>query len=80
MRFSAVVARSTVLALVSAGLAALMMLAVGSIVYAVRVQLGRVAPETGFEPNYFLRTVGLPVAVAVFLVVLVGSVVKLRRG
>jgi len=80
MRFSAVVARSTVLALVSAGLAALIMLAVGSIVYAVRVQLGRVAPETGFEPNYFLRTVGLPVAVAVFLVVLVGSVVKLRRG
>jgi len=80
MRFSAVVARSTVLALVSAGLAALILLAVGSIVYAVRVQLGRVAPETGFEPNYFLRTVGLPVAVAVFLVVLVGSVVKLRRG
>ncbi len=67
------------LALVSAALAALIMLAVGSVVYAVRVQLGRVAPQTGFEPNYFLRTVGLPGAVAVFVIVFVGSVIKLRR-
>jgi hypothetical protein len=79
MRFSAAVARSAVLALISAALATLVMLAVGSIVYAVRVELGKVAPQTGFEPNYFLRTVGLPVAVTVFVLVLVGSIVKLRR-
>ena len=79
MRFSSAVARSAVLALISAALTALIMLGVGSIVYAIRVQLGNVAP-TGFEPNYFLRTVGLPVAAAVFVIVLMGSVVKLRRG
>jgi len=80
MRLPEAIVRSTVLALVCAGLTALIMLAVGSITYAVRVELGRVAPHTGFEPNYFSRTVGLPVAAIVFVMVLVGSVVRLKRG
>jgi len=79
MRFSAALVRSAVLALVSAALTALIMLAVGLISYAIRVRMGKVAPQTGFEPNYFLRTVGLPAAAGVFVIVLVGSVLTLRR-
>ncbi|MBV9087735.1 MAG: hypothetical protein JO187_03160 [Acidobacteria bacterium] len=80
MRFSSALVRSTVLALVSAALTTLVMLAVGAVVFAVRVQLGRVPAQAGFEPNYFLRTVGLPAAAAVFVIVLVGSTVMLRRS
>ena len=79
MRFFNTLARSVALALVSAALTALVMLAAGVITYAVRVRLGTVPPQAGFEPNYFLRTVGLPLAVLVFIAVLGGSMLKLRR-
>jgi hypothetical protein len=80
MRFGSALARSAILALVSAALAALVTLAIGDVTYGIRVAMGSVSPQTGFEPNNFLRTVGLPAAGLVFVVVLTGSMVKLRRS
>ncbi len=67
MSLSSAVARSTVLAVVSAGLTALVMLLLGAVTFAVRVRMGNADALSGFEPNFFMRHVGLPVAAIVFI-------------
>jgi len=62
------VVRSGLLAVVTAALTAPLSLLVGSVVFYVQARLGRVDPRAGFEPNLFLRHVGLPASVAVLVV------------
>ena len=56
------------LAVVTAALTAPLALFVGSVVFYAQARLGRVDPRAGFEPNLFLRHVGLPASVAVLVV------------
>jgi len=49
---------------VAAALTAPLSLLVGSVVFYVQARLGRVDPRAGFEPNLFLRHVGLPASAA----------------
>ncbi len=71
-------ARSAVLAVVCAGLTALVMLLLGAVTFAVRVRLGNADALSGFEPNFFMRRVGLPVAAVVFAGAFLLSLLRLR--
>ena len=71
-----VMVRSALLAVVAAALTAPLSLLAGSLVFYVQVRLGKIDAQAGFEPNLFLRHVGLPVSVAVLVVTFV---VALRR-
>jgi hypothetical protein len=53
---------------VSAALTAPLSLLVGSVVFYAQARLGKVDPRAGFEPNLFLRHVGLPASAAVLAV------------
>ena len=64
-------ARSGLLAVVTAALTAPLSLFVGSVIFYAQARLGRVDPRAGFEPNLFLRHVGLPASVAVLVVTFV---------
>ena len=73
-------ARSGLLAVVSAALIAPLSLLVGSVVFYVQARLGRVDPRAGFEPNLFLRHVGLPASAVVLVVVFVVALRKARKS
>ena len=74
------VARSGLLAVVTAALIAPLSLLVGSVVFYVQARLGRVDPRAGFEPNLFLRHVGLPASVAVLVAAFGVALWRLRRS
>ena len=67
------------LAGVSAAVWAQLSLFVGSVVFYGQARLGRVDPRAGFEPNLFLRHVGLPASVAVLVVTFVVALWRLRN-
>ncbi len=71
-------ARSAVLAVVSAGLSALLMLLLGAVIFAVRVRMGHADALSGYEPNYFMRQIGLRVAAAVFVGTFLLSMARFR--
>ncbi len=75
---SGAVARSLFLAVVCAGLTALVMLLVGAVTFAVRVRMGRADVLSGFEPNFFMRSVGLPAAAIVFAGIFLLSMARLH--
>jgi hypothetical protein len=64
---------------VAAALTAPLSLLVGSIVFCEQARLGRVDPQTGFEPNLFLRQVGLPASAAVLAVTFAVALWRARR-
>ena len=68
MRWSSAIARSGLLAVVSAGLTALLALLGGSIAFFVRVRFGTADAQADFEPNLFMRRIGLPASLAVLVV------------
>ena len=74
------IARSGLLALVAAALTAPLSLLLGSVVFYAQARLGKVDPRTGFEPNLFLRHVGLPLSAAVLVVTFVGALWRLRKS
>jgi hypothetical protein len=74
------VARSGFLAVVTAALTAPLSLFVGSVVFYVRARLGGVDPRAGFEPNLFVRHVGLPASAAVLVVAFVLALWRLRKS
>ena len=76
--WTSAVARSGLLAVVAAALTAPLSLLAGSIVFYAQAQMGRVDPRVGFEPNLFLRQVGLPASVVVLVVVFVAALWKAR--
>ena len=78
--WASAIARSALLAVVAAALTAPLSLFVGSVVFYAQAQLGRVDPRAGFEPNLFLRQVGLPASVAVLVVSFVVALWRLRRS
>ena len=73
-------ARSALLAVVAAALTAPLSLLAGSVVFYVQARMGRVDPRAGFEPNLFLRQVGLPVSAAVLVAVFAVALWRLRRS
>ncbi len=75
---SSAVVRSLFLAVVCAGLTALVMLLLGAVTFAVRVRMGHADALSGFEPNFFMRSVGLPVAVIVFAGTFLLSMARFR--
>jgi len=74
------VARSGLLAVVTAALIAPLSLLVGSVVFYVQARLGQVDPRAGFEPNLFLRHVGLPASVAVLVAAFAVALWRLRKS
>jgi hypothetical protein len=68
------------LAVVTAALVAPLSLLVGSVVFYAQARLGKVDPRTGFEPNLFLRQVGLPASAVVLVVTFVVALWRLRRS
>ncbi len=74
------IVRSGLLAIVAAALTAPLSLLEGSVVFYVQARLGRVDPRAGFEPNLFLRQVGLPASVAVLVVAFVVALWRLRKS
>ncbi|HVP50985.1 MAG TPA: hypothetical protein VMT05_02685 [Terriglobales bacterium] len=74
------VARSGLLAIVTAALTAPLSLLVGSLVFYAQARLGRVDPRAGFEPNLFLRHVGLPASAVVLVVTFVVALWRLRTS
>ena len=77
--WASAIARSGLLAVVAAALAAPLSLLVGSVVFYAQARLGRVDPQAGFEPNLFLRQVGLPASAAVLVVTFVVALWQLRK-
>jgi hypothetical protein len=74
------VARSGLLAIVTAALTAPLSLLVGSVVFYVQARMGRADPRAGFEPNLFLRQVGLPASAVVLVVTFVVALWRLRTS
>ena len=66
--WASAIARSGLLAVVTAALTAPLSLLVGSLVFYIQARLGRLDPRAGFEPNLFLRHVGLPASAVVLVV------------
>jgi hypothetical protein len=64
---------------VAAALTAPLSLLAGSVVFYLQVRLGNVDAQVGFEPNLFLRRVGLSASVAVLVVTFVVALWQLRR-
>jgi len=77
--WASAIARSALLAVVAAALTAPLSLLVGSIAFYAQAHLGRVDPRAGFEPNLFLRHVGLPASAAVLVVTFVVALWRLRK-
>ena len=73
-------ARSALLALVTAALTTPLSLLLGSVVFYAQARLGRVDPRAGFEPNLFLRQVGLPASAAVLVIVFAVALWRLRKS
>jgi hypothetical protein len=73
-------ARSGLLAVVAAALTAPLSLLLGSVVFYAQARLGRVDPRAGFEPNLFLRQVGLPASAAVLVVAFLVGLWRLRKS
>jgi len=78
--WASAVARSGLLAVVAAALTAPLSLLAGSLVFLGQVRLGKVDPRVGFEPNLFVRQVGLPASAAVLVVTFVVALWRLRRS
>ena len=78
--WSSAIARSGLLAVVTAALTAPLALLAGSIVFYAQARMGRVDPRAGFEPNLFLRQVGLPASAVVLIVVFVVALWKARKS
>ena len=76
--WSNAIARSGLLAVVAAALTAPLSLLAGSVVFYAQAKLGRVDPRAGFEPNLFLRQVGLPASAIVLVVVFAVALWKAR--
>ena len=74
------VARSGLLAVVTAALTVPLSLFVGSVVFYAQAGLGRVDPRAGFEPNYLLRHVGLPTSAIVLVVTFVVAFWRLKKS
>jgi len=74
------VARSGLLAVVAAALTAPLSLLVGSLVFYTQARAGRIDPRVGFEPNLFLRHVGLPASAAILIVTFAVALWRLRRS
>ena len=70
--------RSALLAVVSAALTAPLTLLLGSVIFYAQARLGKVAPQVGFEPNLFMRHVGLPASAIVFIVTFTVALWRLR--
>ena len=66
--------------MVTAALTAPLSLLVGSILFYARTRLGRVDPRAGFEPNLFLRQVGLPASAAVLVMTFMVALWRLRTS
>jgi hypothetical protein len=80
MGLASAIARSTLLAVVSAALTAPLVLLLGSIIFFVQVRLGKIAPDAGFEPNLFMRHVGLPASAVVLVVTFAVALWRLRTS
>jgi hypothetical protein len=78
--WSSAIARSGLLAVVAAALTAPLSLLAGSLVFYAQARLGRADPRAGFEPNLFLRQVGLPASAAVLVAVFVVALWRLRKS
>jgi len=74
------IARSGLLALVAAALTAPLSLLLGSVVFYAQARLGKLDPRAGFEPNLFLRHVGLPASAAVLVVTFAVALWRLRKS
>ncbi|HYN15639.1 MAG TPA: hypothetical protein VES66_07620 [Terriglobales bacterium] len=72
--------RSCLLAVVAAALTAPLSLLLGSVVFYGQAHLGKVDPRAGFEPNLFLRQVGLPASAVVLVVTFVVALWRARRS
>jgi len=77
--WASAIARSALLAVVAAALAAPLSLLLGSVVFYAQARLGRVDPRAGFEPNLFLRQVGLPASATVLVVTFVAALWRPRK-
>jgi hypothetical protein len=55
-------------------------LLLGSIVFFVRTRLGTANAQAGFEPNLFMRHVGLPASAMVLTVTFAVALWRLRRS
>jgi hypothetical protein len=73
------IARSALLAVVTAALAGPLALVAGSVLFYAQARLGRGDPRAGFEPNLFLRHVGLPASAVVLVVTFVVALWRLRK-
>ncbi len=80
MGWASAIARSTLLAVVSAALTAPLVLLLGSIIFFIQARLGKVAPQAGFEPNLFMRHVGLPASAVVLVVTFAVALWRLRSS
>jgi hypothetical protein len=78
--WASAIARSCLLAVVAAALAAPLSLLMGSVVFYAQARLGKVDPRAGFEPNLFLRHVGLPAGAAVLAVTFAVALWRARRS
>jgi len=77
--WASTIARSGLLAVVTAALTAPLSLLLGSVAFYAQARLGRVDPRAGFEPNLFLRQVGLPASAAVLVVTFAVALWRLRK-
>ena len=68
------------LAVVAAALTAPLVVLVGSLVFYAQARAGRIDPRAGFEPNLFLRHMGLPASAAVLVVTFAVALWRLRRS
>ncbi len=80
MSWASAIARSTLLAVVSAALTAPLVLLLGSIIFFIQARLGKVAPQSGFEPNLFMRHFGLPASAIVLVVTFAVALWRLRMS
>lgn len=76
--WASAIVRSALLAVVSAALTAPLTLLLGSIIFYTEARLGKVAPQAGFEPNLFVRHVGLPASLVVLVVTFAVALWRLR--
>jgi len=80
MGWARAIVRSGLFAVVVAALTAPLSLLAGSVVFYLQARLGHVDPRAGFEPNLFLRQVGLPASAAVLVATFVVALWRLRMA
>ena len=78
--WASAIARSGLLAVVAAALTAPLCLFAGSLVFYIQARMGRLDPRAGFEPNLFLRHVGLPASALVLIVTFVAALWRQRMA